>query len=255
MARNWNREEEILAFGLYCKVPFGKIHAQNPQIIRLAQLMDRTPASVSMKMANFGRFDPALQKRGIKGLSNGSKLDEQVWNEFHQDWEGLIEEYQKIMDQYQRGSLIAPEKDLSQVFPEGYYTLSETKQRVNQDFFREALMISYAGKCCITGMNIPMLLIASHIKPWSVSDPKTERVSPSNGLLLNAFHDKAFDKGLITIDKNLIIHVSSKINDYTPKEICENWLLSYEGSQIRLPEKFFPERRFIEYHNDEVFLR
>lgn len=254
MARNWNREEEILAFVLYCKVPFGRIHAHNPQIIRFAQLMNRTPASVSMKMANFGRFDPALQKRGIKGLSNGSKLDEQVWNEFHQDWEGLIEEYQKIMDQYQRGYLIAPEKDLSQTFPEGYYTLSETKQRVNQDFFREALMISYGCKCCITGLNIPALLIASHIKPWPVSDPKTERISPSNGLLLNAFHDKAFDKGLITIDTKHAIRISSKIRKYEPKEICEKWLLSFEGKTIRLPEKFFPERRFIEYHNDKVFI-
>lgn len=254
MSRSWNRDEEILAFVLYCKVSFGQIHARNPQIVRLAQLLDRTPASVSMKIANFGRFDPALQERGIKGLSNGSKLDEQVWNEFHHNWGGLIEEHQEIIEKYTSKSQATLKKDSSQIFPKGYHRLTEVKQRVNQDFFRESLLITYNGKCCVTGMSIPVLLIASHIKPWSVSDPKTERLSPSNGLLLNAFHDKAFDRGLITIDTNYSIRVSSRVRDYEPKEVCENWLLSYEGKRIMLPEKFLPDRSFIEYHNDEVFV-
>jgi len=253
LARNWDRSEEILAFVLYCSIPLSKTSPTHPQIVRLAQIIGRTPDSVSMKLSNFARLDPALRARGIKGLPNGSKLEEQVWNEFHQNWEGMLEEHNRIMDHYENKSIDAANINISRSYPEGYYKISETKQRVNQDFFRKSLMISYGGKCCITGMNIPSLLIASHIKPWNVSDPKTERVSPTNGLLLNAFHDRAFDKGYITIDKNFVVHVSSEIRDFSPKEICDNWLFSFEGSSISLPEKFHPDKKFIEYHNDVVF--
>ena len=62
--RNWTREETIIALALYCKIPFGKIHHMNPQIIEMATHLGRTPAALSMKMGNFGRFDPELAARG-----------------------------------------------------------------------------------------------------------------------------------------------------------------------------------------------
>jgi putative restriction endonuclease len=39
----WTREELIIAFNLYCKIPFGKIHNRNPEIIELAKILGRTP--------------------------------------------------------------------------------------------------------------------------------------------------------------------------------------------------------------------
>ena len=107
----------------------------------------------------------------------------------------------------------------------------------------------------MTGINIPELLIASHIKPWSVSDPKTERTNPSNGILLNAFHDKAFDKGLITINNSFEVMVSPKLlRNNLDAPFC-SWLTAFHGKKITLPEKFIPEKHFIEYHNDMVFIR
>ena len=47
--RNWTREETILAFELYCQTPFGKIHKENPDIIELAKLINRTPSAVGLK--------------------------------------------------------------------------------------------------------------------------------------------------------------------------------------------------------------
>ena len=67
----WTRNELILAINLYCKIPFGKIHTRNPQIIKLAEYLDRTPGSVSYKLANFASIDPSLNR---KGASNVSKL-------------------------------------------------------------------------------------------------------------------------------------------------------------------------------------
>ena len=70
----WTREELIIAFNLYCKIPFGKIHIHNPDIISLAKILGRTPSAVSWKLANFASLDPFLKKRNISGASHGSKL-------------------------------------------------------------------------------------------------------------------------------------------------------------------------------------
>lgn len=86
----WNREESLLAFELYCRIPFQKTKATNPAVRELAYLLGRTPASVARKLGNFGAFDPALQEVGIRGLTHTSKLDREIWDEFHADWNGLV---------------------------------------------------------------------------------------------------------------------------------------------------------------------
>jgi putative restriction endonuclease len=204
-----------------------------------------------MKMCNFARFDPALRARGIAGLENGSGQDEEVWNEFNEDWESLVYERASILTRLQCSSDISVENEK---IPAGTDRIVEVKARINQDFFRKSLLSAYENRCCITGLNATDLLIASHIKPWSVSDPKRERTSPSNGLLLNAFHDKAFDKGYMTIDRNYLVHISPKIRAFLPTAICDEWMLRYEGVQIHLPKRFEPKREYIEYHNELVFI-
>src|SRR5260221_1477837 len=84
--RRWSRDELLLAFGLYCETPFGKIHNRNPTIISLADQIGRSPSAVSWKLANFARFDPTLKQRNIKGAAHGSKEEEAIWNEFQSDW-------------------------------------------------------------------------------------------------------------------------------------------------------------------------
>jgi putative restriction endonuclease len=96
----WTRDELILAINLYCKIPFGKIHIHNPQIIKLAEYLDRTPGSVSYKLANFASIDPSLDR---KGASNVSKLDREIWGEFFNDWEKMaFESEQKIIGTYRQ---------------------------------------------------------------------------------------------------------------------------------------------------------
>lgn len=99
------------------------------------------------------------------------------------------------------------------------------------------------------------LLIASHIKPWKVSDIRTERKNPSNGLCLNSLHDKAFDRGLITITPDFRISISHVLKDADMDQLTRDWFMSYEDKQIYLPDKFIPGRDFIEYHNDMIFQR
>lgn len=71
--RDWTREEHILAFNLYCKIPFGTIHIRNPKIIELAALLNRSAGAVSYKLANFSRLDPEMKARGIAGMPHGAK--------------------------------------------------------------------------------------------------------------------------------------------------------------------------------------
>lgn len=80
--RKWTRDETILALGLYFQIPFAKISSRNQEIRKLAQLMKRSPASLSMKMDNLGRFDETLAQKGISGLKNGSKSEKEIWDEF-----------------------------------------------------------------------------------------------------------------------------------------------------------------------------
>ena len=72
-------------------------------------------------------------------------------------------------------------------------------QRVGQDIFRRGLLDYWDGRCPVTGLRVPELLRASHIKPWSDCDTDAERLDVFNGLLLAAHLDAAFDAGFITI--------------------------------------------------------
>ncbi|MCH4857798.1 HNH endonuclease [Bifidobacterium pseudocatenulatum] len=122
-------------------------------------------------------------------------------------------------------------------------------QRVSQQYFRNTLTHNYHDRCCVTGIAIDSLLIASHIKPWRDSSP-SEKVAASNGLLLNAFHDRAFDQGLIMLDNDFVIHVPSYVKH---TEINNEWLYRYKGRRIVPPTVCAPSREFPEFHRKHVF--
>ena len=190
----WTREELIIAFNLYCKIPFGKIHIHNPEIISLAKILDRTPSALSWKLANFARLDPFLQKKNIVGASHGSKLDTEIWNEFNNNWDKLAFESERLLAQKIGKSVEdISEIEISDLPKTGKERETTVKVRVNQNFFRKTVLAAYSFKCCITGLDVPELLNASHIIPWSKDE--ANRMNPRNGLCLNAIHDRAFDRG------------------------------------------------------------
>lgn len=249
--RLWTREELILAINLYCKTPFGKIHRNNADVIRLANLIGRTPNSVSYKLVNFASFDPSLKARGIKGAQNASKLDEVIWNEFYNNWDKLPYESEKLLAQYAHSSVEQLNNIEIEGLPkEGKVRTQLVKVRVNQNFFRSMVISSYDNKCCITGISNKSLLVAGHIKPWSIDEKN--RMNPQNGLSLNALHDKAFENGLITILPNLKIKISSLIKKDKGSAV-KDYFLKYENEQIILPRRFYPDKQFLEYHNEEQF--
>ena len=128
--------------------------------------------------------------------------------------------------------------------------LTTTRARIGQTFFRDALLSAYRGRCCITGLATPELLIASHIVPWRTD--QANRVNPRNGLLLSALHDSAFDSGLITIAEDMTVRVGSGLADEGDRFFAEA-IGAYDGRPIEPAEKFQPEREFLDYHREEVF--
>jgi putative restriction endonuclease len=248
--RNWSRDELILAFNLYCKTPFGRIHIRNPEIIALAKLIGRTPSAVSWKLANFARLDPSLQKRQIAGAVHGSRLDAEIWAEFNHDWERLSFESEKLL----AAKVGKPIESIAEIsisdLPEGKEKESVVRVRINQSFFRKAVLAAYDYRCCITGLNLPELLNASHIVPWSID--VENRVNPHNGLCLNAIHDRAFDRGLMTVTPELRVKISPVIKT-TSDLAVHDLLLRYDDISIQLPSRFTPNHKFLAYHNNHIF--
>ena len=239
----WTRRELILAINLYCKIPFGKIHIRNPQIIELAKYLDRTPGAVSYKLANFASIDPSLDR---KGASNVSKLDKKIWTEFFNDCEKMAFESEQKFLEIGRKS-IDIEKEL--IVPEGKTKESIVRTRVNQSFFRKMILSSYNSRCCITGLPVKELLVASHIIPWS-QDSKN-RLNPQNGLCLNSLHDKAFDQGFITIDTSYHVVISSEVKKLSPNNV--KIITDYQGVQMVMPRRFIPKQEFLDYHRKNIF--
>ena len=122
------------------------------------------------------------------------------------------------------------------------------KARIGQGQYRKRLLDKYNNECIITHVRIPEILIASHIKPWAVSNNK-ERISSENGFILSATYDKLFDQGLISFQNDGKIMISSMISNDNAS--CLNL---DKGKEYDI--KYNPDMRdFLEYHRDVIFIR
>lgn len=246
--RLWTEEELTLAINLYAKLPFGKMHSRNPQVMELAHLIGRTPGSVAFKLVNFASLDPELQKRGIKGAANTAILDREIWKRFYKNWDSAFEESEKLLAEKKNRSV----EDLYELEGKNDEPGLEKKRmvntRVNQYRFRMLVLANYDSTCCITGIRQPELLIASHITSWGKFE--NNRLNPRNGLCLNALHDKAFDAGLLTVSAaDYTIKISSSLLKQKDDKGVQSYFQQYHGKKITIPKKFPPSTEFLELHN------
>ena len=251
----WTKEELILAFNLYLKLPFGKMHKHTPEIIELANLLGRTPSSIGMRLGNFASIDPFHQQRGVGGLKGGMNQVKPIWDEFFHNQEELVFLSEKILAEkentsieYKYEDLLFDLKDLK-----GETVLREVKARVNQSVFRQMVLSNYSTKCAITGIDLPELLLASHIMPWSKNEE--HRLNPENGICLSALYDKAFDKGIIGINQNYEIILSTSLKKKKETLFFKNHFAPIENLKISEPLKYLPRKDFLEYHLDTIFLK
>jgi len=247
----WTRSQLLVAFNLYCQLPFGRLHSRNPEIIKYAELIGRTSSALALKLTNIASLDPVIISTGRKGLKGASKADKEMWNEMQNDWDKFVLESFQAMEAINKlgdnTSVIDPIDE--EIDYSGKNKTIKSTARIGQSFFRKSVLSAYDYKCCITGLSEPQLLIASHIVPWGHDE--RNRLNPSNGLSLSMLHDKAFDIGIITINENMTVRVSQKVlkND----TFLKTALLNYDGQKIYLPDKFEPHIDFLAYHRENIF--
>ena len=246
--KNWTREEHILAFNLYCQIPFGSIHMRNPRVIELARLLGRSVGAISYKLSNFARLDPALKARGIRGLEHGAGGEEDVWREFVDHPESLAFESEQLRAlRLGKPVEVVAEVDERDLPAEGIDREALVRIRVNQSFFRRRIVSAYESRCCVSGLSARELLVASHIIPWAEDVPN--RLNPRNGLCLNALHDRAFDRGLMWIEDGFVIRFSKLLAARKGKtDDTLAWLTSFEGQTLRLPKQFSPDPMLLRRH-------
>ncbi len=256
--KRWSEDETKLALYLYFQLPFGQLHSGNPEIQNLAGLLGRTNSSVAMKLCNFASLDPKITDTGRKGLQGASAQDRAVWQQFSHDWTAQIEESEKVWSDAANIEADVTQNLSDNVVPfrfesyDGPSTAEVTvARRVGQNFFRRAVLANFDNKCCITGIAEPSLLNASHIKPWGVDEKN--RHNPANGLCLSATFDRAFDRGLITLNPDYEVVISGVLSGHK-NSVTRDYFLPFQGIAIFPASRFDPDLSFLDWHRKERFL-
>lgn len=258
--KRWTRDELLIVLNLYHKLTFGQFHARQPAVIAVAGKLERTPDSVAMKLCNLASLDPALKLRGVKGLEGASNLDRAMWDEFH----GNLGESAPASEAAMRAAFGADEDDEFEVIPNQGIRIRKrpaggvtektalTKQRRGQDYFRDAVINNFGGRCGVTGLALRELLIASHILPWG-KHPE-ERLNVRNGLCLSRLHDAAFDRGLIAFDDDFSLLLSPRLAGALPQRAVKENFGEYAGTALVLPDDAaLPDPEFLAIHRAEIF--
>lgn len=249
--RNWSQEEVRHALALYLVTDFGHFHSRNPDVIALAARIGRTPSAVALKLSNLAALDESLPQ---KGMANASNMDRQVWAEFLDNPDGVLKawEHQKIPPPATT-SPTKPFPGMAEPAAEFDFTGAgerrvETTQRIGQGLFRRIILTSYRERCALTGIEDTRLLNASHIIAWK-DDPQN-RINPANGICLNALHDRAFDRHLITFDENYKMKIADRVPAVARRE-----LERVETGKLEMPSRFLPDQAFLERHRRVFYER
>ena len=233
------------------RFPFGRLHARNPEIVELAAQIGRTPSALAMKACNFASLDPTFRATNRTGLSGASNADKMLWRDFSNDTEKVAAETEEVYAEMNpaRASL-----ELENISPPTGETdrLQVIRARRVQSFFRSAVLTSYGNRCAVTGLATIELLVASHIIPWSVSIER--RADPRNGICLSALFDRAFDRGLLTLDESFHIVVSKKLLKDALLADLSNSISEAHGRCIRLPRRFVPDDAALAHHRTVTFV-
>lgn len=250
-ANLWTRQEQLVALRVYMRMPFGRLHGKNPEIIALAKKIGRTPGALAMKACNFASLDPTFRATDRAGLSGASTADRALWKEFSENTAAVAEEAEAVSEQFE--PRVATDSPVAFRPPKGETeTVRQVRTRRVQSFFRAAVLTSYDNRCAVTGLEVPELLIASHIIPWSQSVEK--RADPRNGLCLSALFDRAFDKGLMTLDERLHVVISERLLNKAQSADLACAIPEANGRPIRLPNRFRPDEDALDHHRRHLFV-
>jgi putative restriction endonuclease len=249
---SWTRQQVLAAFYLYLQVKPSEMLSASPDITGLAASLKKPARNVAAKLRAFAQLDPVIAQAKSGASDNISALDVAVWNEFQNNWTDTAtqagEAFEEAVSNYDSAASMgfASASDAAYLFQAGETREAIVQVRKNQHIFRKAILNSYGGACCITGIRNERLLVASHIVPWA--QDIQNRLNPVNGLCLSALHDRAYDQGLITVLPNYSIRVGPELQKEAGNSFLSDALLRYHGQSITLPGRFHPSPEFLTWH-------
>jgi putative restriction endonuclease len=250
MAKSWTEDEQILALNLYHLLPFGRLHKGAKEIIALASIMERSPSSVAMKLCNFASLDPVIYESGRKGLQGASQADRALWA-WHVEYpEKLRIKSQALLEIISEDDVPSSDDIKSQSIILKTEKTTLVKTRIGQSIFRKMVLDNYDSKCCFSGVDIPQLLVASHIVPWA--EREDIRLNPRNGLCLSSLHDRTFDQGFWTLNEQAEIVISDALKS-TESNFLQEQFKAYEGKTLVSAKSHMPEQEFFRFHREHIF--
>lgn len=121
----------------------------------------------------------------------------------------------------------------------------EVEQRIGHQIFSDNVKINFNSKCCFPECEVEGrgFLVSGHIARWV--DDESLRGHTGNGLCFCLMHDKAFEKGIFTLDENLRIVIVNR--DFTSKEWLKKLLLHGENKEIK-PRQINPLVEALKLH-------
>lgn len=254
--RLWTREEFMLVMNLYTKIRYGQFNNRNSEVIKLAELIDKTPGAVAYKLVHLSSQDPYHQNRGIKGLANPGKNAIEIYRDFQENWDEMLYQSEVLLAKYKNKTI---EQEYSEWEDADLEILKNkkgidkerlVKTRVNQSLFRRIITNNYSNSCSVCNLNIDKLLVASHILKWS--ENQKERLNPENGLCLCNIHDKAFELGYLGITSDYKVNISEELATIS-EDTYFAMFKRHQNQKIIMPDKFYPNPSFLDNHFQSTF--
>lgn len=242
--RNWSETEVAEALALYLRLAFGKFHSRNPQVIALAARLGRTPSAVALKLSNLAALDETLAQ---KGMANASATDRRVWARFLQNPDEVLSAFERQESPALSANTFAERAEAFAGRQDRVVTAT-VRQRIGQSFFREMILTAYGNRCALTGIEDARLITASHIVGWA--EDASVRVNPRNGIALNALHDRAFDRHLITFDDDYRMVIAADV----PPE-ARRQLQRVDSDRLSMPERSLPDPALMQRHRQRFHAR
>ncbi len=171
------------------------------------------------------------------------------------DWKFLTAEQKRISKRAKSEKRISVEQRITS---EDKEEKRISRAYVNKPTQRKALINARSGqgryrselikkekRCRITGISDKAFLVASHIKPWAISNDK-EKLDTNNGLLLTPNLDRAFDRGLISFSSNGKILLSKRLSGAVSKVLGFN-------SSTHIGALNLAQQKYLKFHREKVF--
>jgi putative restriction endonuclease len=114
------------------------------------------------------------------------------------------------------------------------YALAQVARRYHQARFRRDVLHAYRDRCAICSLREPQLVEASHI----IRDVDEDGVAAVvNGIALCAIHHLAYDRNLLGIDPERVVHIKRRLLEQTDGPMLSSGIQGFEGATLLDPRQ------------------